>query len=374
MGRILGRVFRPTVVGVVSLVLIAGGGTVTVLSLADRAPAIPAAAAADAADIGAFELGRDLLPGPHDPPKLLAAPTPTPAPPKPKPVAKPKPRKATPKPRPPAGPNLAPFKGLGAWVDLYDEELDPEATAVSMASRGVKTLYLQTGRYNVPGPNSPESFPPGWIDPWVHAAHAHGLKVIGWYLPAYDDMARDVRRTVAIATYRTPKGQRFDGLGIDAEYRRYVAKDAWMVAVVHHAAAVRKAVGRTVAVAGIVQPPLLMDTAPDYWAGFNWRGLAASVNLFMPMAYWTTTEDDCKSSADYCAYGYTKRNVEEIRRRTGSSRMMVHVIGGIGDACTTAQVADYVRAALAAGSSGGSLYDFGVTKPEWWTHLARLNH
>jgi hypothetical protein len=368
MGRVLGRLFRPAVVGVISLALAAGGWTVTLLRLADRSAAPEAAVATDVIPSNIQEL----LPGRNDPPKLLAAPTPTPTPPKPKPKPKPKPAKPRPV-RKPAGPNLGAFKGLGAWVDLYDAELDPEATAVAMASRGVKTLYLQTGRYNVPGPNSPANFPPGWVDPWVHAAHARGIKVVGWYLPAYDNMARDVRRTVAIATYRTAKGQRFDALGIDAEYRRYVKKDAWMVAVVKHAAAVRHSVGVGVAVAGIVQPPLLMDTAPDYWSGFGWRGLAASVNVFMPMAYWTTTTDDCKSSADYCAYGYTKRNVEEIRRRTGNPKVMVHVIGGVGDACSTAEVADYVRAALAAGSSGGSLYDFGVTKPEWWAHLVRLN-
>lgn len=363
MGRNSFGLLRPAVVGVVALVLVAGGGTVALV----RVIAPPAAGPARAAAAAPLVIP-DLLPESDEVPKLRQ---PAPPPP-PKPKPKPAPRrtvKAAPK---PAGPNLAPFKGLGAWVDLYDGELDPVATTEAMDDRGVRTLYLQTGRYNVPA-GAAETFPPDWIDRWLHAAHDRGLKVVGWYVPAYEYMARDVRRTTAIATYRSSRGDRFDGLGIDIEYRRLVKRDAWMAAVVTHATAVRKAVPRTLAVAGIVQPPLLMDTAPDYWAGFPWQGLGAQVDVMMPMAYWTATDDDCKTSADYCAFGYTKRNVEEVRRRTGRSAITVHVIGGVGDECSTQQVADYVRAALSTSSYGGSLYDFGVTKPDFWAHLARLN-
>jgi hypothetical protein len=50
----------------------------------------------------------------------------------------------------------------------------------------------------------------------------------------------------------------------------------------------------------------------------------------------------------------------------------VHVIGGSGDAATTAEVADYVRAAGETSAAGGSFYDYLTTKPEFWPYLEQL--
>jgi hypothetical protein len=48
------------------------------------------------------------------------------------------------------------------------------------------------------------------------------------------------------------------------------------------------------------------------------------------------------------------------------------VIGGSGDGATTAEVADYVRAAGETGAAGGSFYDYLTTKPEFWPYLEQL--
>jgi hypothetical protein len=52
---------------------------------------------------------------------------------------------------------------------------------------------------------------------WLDLAHQHGIEVVGGHLPAYGDMARDVRRTLAIARFVSPGGQRFDAAGVDIE-------------------------------------------------------------------------------------------------------------------------------------------------------------
>lgn len=303
---------------------------------------------------------------------LYVSPTPSPSPtPTHRPTPKPKPKPA----KAPAGPNLSAFRGLGAWVDLYDYEfVDAEPSVADMAEHGVKTLYLQTARWNKPDPDSKANFQdvPA-VERWLTAAHAHGMKVIGWYLPAYDDMTRDVRRTKAIALYRTPAGQKFDGLGIDVEYKGQMPSlAAWNRAVATHAQRVRSALGSRYAVAAIVPAPLAMEVRPQSWVGFPWKSLAAVSNVFMPMAYWSF-RDDCAETPEHCAYGYTKGNVDRVRTLTGKPHVPVHVIGGVGDEISTDEVSDFVRAANAANVYGGSLYDYQTTKQEYWPILGKLD-
>src|SRR5439155_25722704 len=129
----------------------------------------------------------------YDAPEVMFQ-TPQPYTPPPAPAPKPKP-----KPKPVAkaaasGPNLTAFRGLGAWVDLYDyPKLDPETSIADMHTHRVRTLYLQTGRWNKPEPKASDAFmDPALMERWLVAAHAAGIKVVGWYLPAYDDMLRDI--------------------------------------------------------------------------------------------------------------------------------------------------------------------------------------
>ena len=58
------------------------------------------------------------------------------------------------------------------------------------------------------------------------------------------------------------------------------------------------------------------------------------------------------------------------RQYTG---LAVHVIGGVGDAATVAQIAGYVRAARETAAAGGSLYDYRTTQPGFWPYLEQLN-
>ena len=107
------------------------------------------------------------------------------------------------------------FRGLGAWVDVYDYPALSPATAVAdLQAHGVRTLYLGTARYD----SAADILYPDDVAAWLAAAHAAGIRVVGWYVPDYADLTRDVRRTLAIATYVSPAGQRFDAIGIDIEY------------------------------------------------------------------------------------------------------------------------------------------------------------
>ena len=271
-------------------------------------------------------------------------------------------------------PDLSAFRGLGSWVDVYDYSLNAwQATGV-MQANGVKTVYLQTGRWNSPNASNTAQFTDkAKVDWWLHAAHARGMKVVGWYLPAYDDMARDVRRTTMIHTYRTGRGHRFDGVAIDIEYKgRMKSNAAWNAAVLDHAQRVRKALGYSAPIAAITPAPMGMRLAPKHWEGFPWKGLAKVSNVFMPMGYWTY-RTDCATNANHCPHAYTENNVIETRRLTGNWNLLVHAIGGIADKMSVQDSRDFVLGVQHSKAIGGSLYDFNTMKPELWAPLAPIN-
>lgn len=260
------------------------------------------------------------------------------------------------------------FRGLGAWVDTYDySALSPATVAADLKARGVRTLYLGTARYD----SATDILYPADVAAWLAAAHAAGIRVVGWYVPDYADLTRDVRRTLAIAAYVSPAGQRFDAIGIDIEYLPAGASPSvWNQAVATQLARVRA--GTAAPVAAIVLPPVLMRLYPDRWATFPWSALAADANAVAPMSYWTSYTPAPRCAAgdpQYCAYQYTRDNVLLSRQYTG---LPVHVIGGSGDAATLAQVTDYVRAARETTAAGGSFYDYRTTKPAFWPLLQQL--
>lgn len=265
------------------------------------------------------------------------------------------------------------FRHFGTWIDLFDYNASTADSVIDdriadMKARGVRTLYLQTGRYIT------AAFAyPAQVGRWIEQAHANGIAVVGWYLPAYSEYVDgDVTKTAAIASYRSPAGQRFDGLGIDIEYRaKTSSKTEFFTGITQHLARVRSAVGVVFPVAAITFPPLDMDLWPAGWGGFPWSSVNAYANVAMPMSYWSNRLGRCADGQTaYCAYQYTKTNVERTRAYTG---LPVHVIGGVGDRITQPQTADFVRAARDAKAYGGSLYDYRTTSSTLWPTLAGLN-
>ena len=263
------------------------------------------------------------------------------------------------------------FRGLGAWADIYDySALNPATAVADLKAHGVRTLYLGTARYD----SATDILYPNDVAAWLAAAHTAGIRVVGWYVPVYSDLTRDVRRTLAIASYVSPAGQRFDAVGIDSEYPLTVpSPSAWNQAVATHLAQVRA--GTVLPVVAIVLPPVLMQGWPDpsRWANFPWSAIGANANAVAPESYWTsyTPANRCAAGdPQYCAYQYTHDNVLLSGQYTG---LAVHVIGGSGSAATVAQVADYVRAARETAAAGGSFYDYLTTNPGSWPYLEQLN-
>ena len=263
--------------------------------------------------------------------------------------------------------SIAAFRGLGAWVDLFDYSLDPHTTVAAMHAHGVKTVFIETARYS----SSADIDHPTDIDKWLAEAHAIGMKVVGWYFPAYSEyMDTDVRRTVAIAKYRSPTGQKFDALGIDIEYKGKTSSlSEFNSNIVTHLDRVKSGAGSSFAIAAIVPAPLGMAVAPSSWTGFPWAAIGQRAHVVMPMAYWSY-RTDCSTNPDHCPYGYAVGNVNQSHALTG---LPVHIIGGVGDNVSTSEVSQFVNGTLTTNAYGGSLYDYRTTASSFWTYLEKLN-
>ncbi|HVF73591.1 MAG TPA: hypothetical protein VM938_00975 [Acidimicrobiales bacterium] len=297
------------------------------------------------------------------------APTTTTAPPPPT-TAKP----APPRPRttasalgvpplnPPAVPaGLAPYRGMGTWVDVYDwtrtytggRPVVGVADVDRMAERGVQTLYIQASKWD----STTDVVDPDLLQPMLDRAKARGIKVVAWYLPTLEDLQRDLQRMVAIAALHN-----VDSLGVDIEARNVKDVNERNRRLVELSAALRKALpGRTIS--AIVLPPVVLDVVnTSYWPNFPYQAIAPHYDVWMTMGYWTNRK---QSSGYRDAYRYTKENVDRLRAHLGAN-VPVHPIGGLGAGTTPADVEAYRKAAIDTGSLGGSLYDWRTTAADSW--------
>ncbi|HEX2030815.1 MAG TPA: hypothetical protein VHL78_05365 [Actinomycetota bacterium] len=250
-------------------------------------------------------------------------------------------------------PALIAYRGLGAWVDIYDDWSAPEATVAAMADRGVRTLYLQTCNHGC----DTALFEPELMAGFIDAAHAAGLRVVGWYLPGYDKPARELRRSLKAINFETATGQRFDSFAFDIEAKLVNPVSRRNDRVLDLAADVRTAVGPSY--------PLGAITPPYYWDWpFPYAGLAKHVDVFLPMSY-----TSFRASGAAATRAEIIGNIEAIRDGTGQRNVPIHMIGGIADGLSKRETKAVVRVSREHGLLGASLYDFATSTAEDWAQM-----
>jgi hypothetical protein len=300
----------------------------------------------------------------------LAAPvpsTPSSAVPAAQPATASQPAAASPEPEPTPAPPPAPavdvlaaYRGLGAWVDHFDfgnpENLPPAAILDELSRRGVKTLYLQTGLWTW----SSDMINPGAMGAFVDLAHQRGMKVIGWYLPGFADLDRDIRRSLAVLTFRSPSDGGFDGFAPDIEDSTEVGSDPgrFNAGIAEYSRRLRASVTPATVLGAIVPDARNNERAPGGWAGFPWPEIGRNYDVVLPMAYWSVTKNPatCRT-IQMDAASYISDVVAKTIALMGMDRPM-HPIGGIADCNTPEEIAGYAAAVRDTGSIGGSLYDF----------------
>ncbi len=250
------------------------------------------------------------------------------------------------------------FGGIGAWVDIYDDALwkNPEGSVTGMKSNGVRTLYLETCNSGC----KHDIHRPETVSRWLHAAHASGIKVVAWYLPEFDDMKKDSRRSLAAIAFRTAAGHAFDGFALDIESRVVTSVQQRNRRILQLSRQIRDVVGR--------RYPLGAITIPWFyeWGGpFPYAGLDQIYDAFLPMIYFGGRGNGVKT-----ARLNTARNIQQIRDATGSQTTPIHAIGGVADDLNGREVGAFVQTAKRRHALGVSLYDVSTSGSEDWEKLA----
>jgi hypothetical protein len=261
--------------------------------------------------------------------------------------------------------DLAPYAGLGTWIDVYDwsttfnrgTQLVELADIDRMAASGVQTLYVQTSKWDAPT----DVLEPERLLPLIHRAKAKGMHVVAWYLPTFVDPPADMGRLMAAS--RIPG---VDALAVDIESLKFADVPERNRRLLEISTNLRAALPG-VALGAIPYPPVVTEVInPNLWPGFPWQALAPLFDVWLPMSY----QSDRKPESGYRdAYRYTAENIDRMRARLGRPDVPVHTIGGIADRTSPADVVAMVRAAAERKVLGGSLYDWRTTGPELWPAL-----
>jgi hypothetical protein len=254
---------------------------------------------------------------------------------------------------------LSAFSGTGSWVSVYDRHAlrHPTDVIATLRAHRIHTLFLETSnareRRAVAHPVATARL--------LDAAHDAGITVVGWYVPSFVSPGRDVQRALAGARFRSPSGAGFDAFALDIEatnVRSLARRSARAVAV---ARAVRAALPPELALGAITIDPY----GGRYWNHYPFAELAKSVDVFLPMEYFTY-----RTSGPRRVAAYSRANVRLVRRLAGDASFPVHPIGGDARSATLRELRAFVRASDESRVVGMSLWEYGGTTQPQWAALA----
>lgn len=251
------------------------------------------------------------------------------------------------------------YRGLGTWVDIFDERAweDPAAAVADMASHGVRTLYLQTGNSHADTAFKDVAA----TGAFIRESHAHGMRVVAWYLPYLKDETLDLDRVTQAIRFRTPDGQSFDGFALDIESSSVKPESKRILALESLTLKIRAVAGPAYALGGIIPSPVGLAKKTGYWDTFPYEMVARTYDVLLPMAYYTYHG---KGAA--AVYEDAMENMRLLRAEPGCATVPVHLIGGLAGKTTAAETTTFVRACAETGCIGAGLYDWvGTGAAEW---------
>lgn len=267
-----------------------------------------------------------------------------------------------PPPPPPVSTGLGAYAGVGTWVDAFDfnpghSNGNPSVKPSSvdaMAAAGAKTIYIQAARSDdsaAPG----DLMAPDLLAQFLTRAHSQGMSVVAWYLPKFADLGEEQRHLAAILNFSVD-GHKFDGVGLDIEWRGSVPDVGLRNARLVELSQWLRAVAVGVPLGAIVVSPVVTDSVnTNFWSPFPWAELVPYYDIWMTMGYWT----DRKTDSPYVdAYTNAIESVRLLQSHVGN--VPVHPIGGIGHRSTDTDYARFAAACNEMGVVGRSIYDWAT--------------
>lgn len=265
----------------------------------------------------------------------------------------------------PGSPSLEAYRGLASWVDLFEGRAwrRPGRTVADLAAHGVRTLFLETSNHS----QRRTLVDPAGAARFIEAAHARDMAVVGWYLPGFAKLRRDLRRSMRAVEFRTAYGESFDGFALDIEASLVDPPSRRTRRLLTLSRRIRARVGPDYPLGAVIPSPVGIARAGDYWPGFPYAQLNGIYDVFVPMGYFTYHVAGATKVHDE-----TADNIEMIRSATGDPTVPIHVIGGVADQTSAREARAFVQAVREHGVLGASLYNWSLTRDAHWAELASV--
>jgi hypothetical protein len=234
-----------------------------------------------------------------------------------------------------------------------------------MANLGASTLYLHV--VNPPGSSPDRLVDAQLVRAFLLRARLAGMRVVAWYLPSVVDVDADTKMLETIARFRVGP-YRFDSIALDLEDTTGVPDVAERnKRIVQLTRRARRLLGDSRPLGAIVYPAVQLEVVNlALWPDFPYRQLRSSVDVWLPMAYYTFRDEE---SGYRDAARYTEESVQRLRTNLRDQKTAVHVIGGIADSTTPADYQALLRAAKTTKAIGYSVYDYATTSSAAWPYL-----
>jgi hypothetical protein len=267
---------------------------------------------------------------------------------------------------PVAGPQSAAidaYRGLGSWVDIYDDRAwaGPAATVTDMARHGVRTLYIETANSN----SSSALHAPSQLAAFIVSAHSHQMRVVAWYLPDLTHPDLDYSRIEQAIHFTTPGGQRFDSFALDIESHEVSSQSARNSRLSALSARIRALVGPSYPLGAIIPSPVGLAKAKGGWTTFPYASVARTYDVILPMSYYTYHVHGAAA-----VYADTAANVRILRSQPGCAQTPIHLIGGISEDSSVDEADAFARASRDSACYGASLYGWTGTSAAQWRRMS----
>lgn len=250
-------------------------------------------------------------------------------------------------------PRLLPF-GKGMWLhQLSMAGNDPNAVVAQAKAVGLTHVYLRTGS------SKSGFYAQDELNRLLPAAHAAGIKVIGWDFPYLFDPIADANRAKEMTDYTTPTGDRMDGFSADVE-----TENEGVNVNPGTADAYSKTLRQLV---GPEYP--LIATVPRQWRGFPYLELIRNFDAVAPMVYWMGNDPAATVSQVMDNLAVLGKPIMPVGQAYDGA--LDH---GPPGAPSKAALDSFMNAAAGKGALGVSFWVWHLATPEEWTAIAGDHH
>ena len=242
--------------------------------------------------------------------------------------------------------------GKGMWLHQFARSAggDPQRLVTEARAHGLTHVYLRLGS------SSRGFYAQGDLERLLPAAHAAGLKVVGWDFPTLHNPAVDAARAAAEITYTTVGGHRIDAFSADIETP---AEGTQLSAggVTQYGQALRFSAGPGYPLIATVPRP-----SPKRW--FPYAEAVAAFDAVAPMVYWGARDPVRDVTGAVAALAPLGKPVLPVGQAYHSA-----IDGWAGGSPSKEAIAAFTQAAFDAGAVGVSFWSWQTAEPQHWAAI-----